>query len=148
LIKKKKKKFLSHQVVHINKNKLNPGASMKNLQKFIIQKFKESKLVKETIRRLWDSRFFSDLFHVMVIIIIILIINTILLIINQIIFLIIKTVIILIVKIIFLIMKTVIIFIIKIIFLIMKIIMIFIKKAILLIVNVIKYLFENGFKFL
>ena len=86
---------------------------MKKLKQFLVKKFKESKLVKETIRRLWDSRFFSDLFHIMVIILLILIINTILLIIN------------------------------KIIFLIMKIIMIFIKKAILLIVNIIKYLFEG-----
>ena len=128
----KKKKSLSHEVFHITKNKLNQGGSMKKLKQFLVKKFKESKLVKETIRRLWDSRFFSDLFHIMVIILLILIINTILLIIN---------------KIIFLIMKTVIILIIKIIFLIMKIIMIFIKKAILLIVNIIKYLFE-GFKFL
>jgi hypothetical protein len=63
---------------------------MKKLKQFLVKKFKESKLVKETIRRLWDSRFFSDLFHIMVIILLILIINTILLIINKIIFLIMK----------------------------------------------------------
>ena len=74
--------------------------NMEKLQKLVVRKFKESKLVKETIRRLWDSGFFSDLFHMVVIIIIILIINTILLIINKIMFLIMKTVIILIVKII------------------------------------------------